>query len=300
MLAWFTSESDDGPFTATVESETSSDTTTAEVLQPAFFEIEILEADLSTFNYGSSEAVSAEVRVTNTGDKSERQSIAYGFDDPEGLDWTHFETITLGGGESKKLDFMTSSIDDGVTTYHMNTDDDEDTENIRSSGSVSDSGSSSSGPDTSKISFDADDVEVGEFATATVTSVTTRTGRTFSDPNNYIATIDGVKGFAFKDMSVYGTSGAVNLRGEPIAAGDGTRDKTIRYKGVDAGTGELAAGIWGDRYDANLGPGDETDSFTSEPKGKGGGGRGGDRGRPGRDDDEEGETGGFADTISFP
>ncbi|WP_336326823.1 PKD domain-containing protein [Halovenus sp. HT40] len=176
MLAWFTSESDDGPFTATVASETSNDTTTAEVLQPAYFDIEIIDTEVFTIRTpsGESESLSIDLRVTNTGEQTKRGNPLYTFDPDETLAWEHTAAgyITLDPGESRTIDFSSGLYEPSDDTLYTRTEDDRETQRIGGSGgggNGGDSSSSSSGCDAPdncivyEVSVENTDMLSGEY-----------------------------------------------------------------------------------------------------------------------------------------
>jgi hypothetical protein len=168
-LAWYTPESAEGPFTAFVRSETDIDTTSVEVLQPAYFDMEILDVEAIT---GDFDRAIIELRVTNTGDRTESGLPEYTFDPSEHLAWvpTTAGSISLDPGESRTINFSSEMYDPSDDTLYARTEDDRESQRISGGDNDGDDGGgdNSCGADnciTPTLSFSHDKSPViGEYS----------------------------------------------------------------------------------------------------------------------------------------
>ncbi|GAB3023603.1 CARDB domain-containing protein [Natronobiforma cellulositropha] len=120
-LAWATEEGEAGNYTATVSSDDETDSTEVRVLEPANFDVSILE---TTSPVVANETLLVNATVTNTGEVEDTQTISLETDGQ----LRDSDSLTLGEGETETvtLEWATEAGDAGNYTALVSSADDED------------------------------------------------------------------------------------------------------------------------------------------------------------------------------
>lgn len=100
---------DPGVHTVTVASEDGEDTVSVEVLEPAYFEVEVIDASMSVVQGDSAEF---DITVTNDGDAPDTQAITLSHDG-EVIDSTELASLEGGDDQTISLSMPTSDLDPG-------------------------------------------------------------------------------------------------------------------------------------------------------------------------------------------
>jgi hypothetical protein len=185
-LAWYTASPtvggtagpDGGTHTATVSSETDSDSTTVDVKAPPYFDVEITDR-YTDFNYpGVSRPVGVvESNVTNTGDATGTQTLDLGkrfFGDTSPAFWNVYkQDVTIMPGESKTLSSFFLTPSPNLEEVYVRSND--DTDSVGWSGGCASCG----GPDVKfSLALDSQPTEGERVTVASVTA--SHSGDTYS------------------------------------------------------------------------------------------------------------------------
>ncbi len=158
VLSWNTQEGDAASYTAEAISDDSSDSTSVEVQESAYFQVYDFDAPASS---PPGATIEPSATVENTGDETVEQTIEYVFDG----DVEDSQPLELEGGESDVVEFTHTLPDEtGEYPHHIQSEDDDDGDTIQVE----------EGPFFEVVEFDApSEVEMGDTfqVTGTVENV---------------------------------------------------------------------------------------------------------------------------------
>lgn len=127
-LSWDTSVADTGDYTATVSSENSTESLAFDILEPALFDVELVELNDPVVEGGTVEAT---VRVENLGEADGTQEINLTDVGFSGLERDNATvTVTGGGSVELTLTWSTNIGENGTGDVAVSSDDSTDTETI--------------------------------------------------------------------------------------------------------------------------------------------------------------------------